>query len=160
VGLHQCPSERRGEEVPVRSLRVPSQAPSHAQNDAKVRGISPSASGFTAETDCLLEEDGFELVVPPRTKRLSEGPGVAIWVSDMTLTGSGFRAGVLDAGQQQSPLQERDRRFESGSLQRRVSCEPEAGTVTVGIFALDPTGLGLRCIASSICPRRKLETPT
>jgi hypothetical protein len=35
----------------------------------------------------------------------------------------------------------RNRRFESVPLQRRVSCEPEAGTVTVGIFALGPTGL-------------------
>jgi hypothetical protein len=29
-----------------------------------VRGFSPIASGFTAETDWLLEEGGFELVVP------------------------------------------------------------------------------------------------
>jgi hypothetical protein len=52
--------------------------------------------GHRPRIDSPLEEDGFELVVPPRTKRLSEGPGVAIWVSDMTSTGSGFRAGVLD----------------------------------------------------------------
>jgi hypothetical protein len=62
VGLHQCPSERRGENVPVRSLRVPSHVPSHPQTAAKVRGFSPIASGFTAETDWLLEEAGFELV--------------------------------------------------------------------------------------------------
>ena len=65
VGLHQCPSERKSEGVPVRSLRVPSHVPSHPQTDAaKMRGFSPIASGFTAETDWLLEEDGFELVVP------------------------------------------------------------------------------------------------
>jgi hypothetical protein len=29
-----------------------------------VRGFSLSASGFTAETDCLLEEGGFEPLVP------------------------------------------------------------------------------------------------
>jgi hypothetical protein len=29
-----------------------------------VRGVSPIASGFTAETDWLLEESGFELSVP------------------------------------------------------------------------------------------------
>jgi hypothetical protein len=29
-----------------------------------VRGFSPIASGFTGETDWLLEEDGFELSVP------------------------------------------------------------------------------------------------
>jgi hypothetical protein len=65
LGLRQCPSERRGEEVPVRSLRVPSHVPSHPQTAAKVRGFWPTASGFAAETDCLLEEAGFELLVPP-----------------------------------------------------------------------------------------------
>src|SRR5437762_14198856 len=37
-------------------------SPSHPQNGAKVRGFSRTASAFTAETDCLLEEGGFELV--------------------------------------------------------------------------------------------------
>jgi hypothetical protein len=63
VGRHQCPSERKGEGVPVRSLRVPSHVPSHPQTAAKVRGFSPIASGFTAETDWLLEEGVYcELV--------------------------------------------------------------------------------------------------
>jgi hypothetical protein len=64
VGLHQCPSERKGEGVPVRRLRVPSHVPSHPQTAAKVRGFSPIASGFTAETDWLLEGAGFEPSVP------------------------------------------------------------------------------------------------
>src|SRR5438270_5222207 len=68
VGLHQCPSERKGEGVPVRSLRVPSHVPSHPQTAAKVRGFSPIASGFTAETDWLLEQAGFELSVPRERK--------------------------------------------------------------------------------------------
>src|SRR5205085_7193271 len=66
VGLQQCPSERKGEGVPVRRLRVPSHVPSHPQTAAKVRGFSPIASGFTAETDWLLEEAGFEPSVPVR----------------------------------------------------------------------------------------------
>ena len=65
VGLHQCPSERKGEGVPVRSLRVPSHVPSHPQTAAKVRGFSFTASTFTAETDWLLEQRRFELSVPP-----------------------------------------------------------------------------------------------
>ena len=65
VGLHQCPSERKGEGGPVRSLHVPSHVPSHPQNAAKVRGFSHTASAFTAETDCLLEQRRFELSVPP-----------------------------------------------------------------------------------------------
>src|SRR5205085_3222674 len=64
VGLHQCPSERNGEGGPVRRLRVPSHVPSHPQTAAKVRGFSLTASGLTAETDWLLEQAGFELVVP------------------------------------------------------------------------------------------------
>jgi hypothetical protein len=58
------PAERKGEGVPVRSLRVPSHVPSHPQTAAKVRGFSPIALGFTAETDWLLEEEGFEPSVP------------------------------------------------------------------------------------------------
>ncbi len=38
----------------------PSHVPSHPQTAAKVRGFSPIASGFTAETDWLLERSGFE----------------------------------------------------------------------------------------------------
>src|SRR6202023_1760508 len=68
VGLHQCPSERNGEGGPVRRLRVPSHVPSHPQTAAKVRGFSPIASGFTAETDWLLEGGGFEPSVPVEDK--------------------------------------------------------------------------------------------
>src|ERR1700720_1150828 len=64
AGLHQCPSERKGEGVPVRRLRIPSHVPSNRQTAAKGRGFSPIASGFTAETDWLLEEAGFEPSVP------------------------------------------------------------------------------------------------
>ena len=72
MGLHQCPSERKGEGVPVRSLRVPSHVPSHPQTAAKVRGFSPIASGFAAETDWLLEGGGFEPTVPPEGQRFFE----------------------------------------------------------------------------------------
>jgi hypothetical protein len=54
----------------VRSPRVPSQVPSHPQTAAKVRGFSPIASGFTAETDWLLEGGGFEPSVPCGGRRL------------------------------------------------------------------------------------------
>jgi hypothetical protein len=64
VGLHQYPSERKGEGGPVRGLRVPSHVPRLLQSAAKVRGFSRTASAFTAETDCLLEQAGFELPVP------------------------------------------------------------------------------------------------
>ena len=72
VGLRQCPSERKGEGVPVRSLHVPSHVPSHPQNAAKVRRFSPTAPGCTAETDWLLEESGFEPLVPLATEMLIE----------------------------------------------------------------------------------------
>jgi hypothetical protein len=66
------PVREKGEGVPVRSLRVPSHVPSHPQTAAKVRGFSPIASGFTAETDWLLEEGGFELSVPPEQNAFRE----------------------------------------------------------------------------------------
>src|ERR1700749_3015064 len=76
MGLHQCPSERNGEGVPVRILRVPSHVPSHPQTAAKVRGCSPIASGFAAETDWLLEGTGFELLVPRHeSPRFPKHPG-------------------------------------------------------------------------------------
>ena len=55
------PVREKGEGVPVRSPRVPSHVPSHPQTAAKVRGFSTIGSGFTAETDWLLEQAGFEL---------------------------------------------------------------------------------------------------
>ena len=58
------PVREKGEGVPVRSLRVPSHVPSQPQTAAKVRGFSPIGSGFTAETDWLLEEGGFRTLVP------------------------------------------------------------------------------------------------
>jgi hypothetical protein len=48
----------------IHSLHVPSHVPSHPQTGTKVRGFSLAAPGFTAETDCLLEGNGFELSVP------------------------------------------------------------------------------------------------
>jgi hypothetical protein len=53
---------------------VPSHVPSHPQTAAKVRGFSPIASGFTAETDWLLERDGFEPSVPRQGSRLLRLP--------------------------------------------------------------------------------------
>ena len=59
------PVREKGEGVPVRRLHVPSHVPSHPQTAAKVRGFSPIASGFTAETDCVLEQRRFELSSHP-----------------------------------------------------------------------------------------------
>jgi hypothetical protein len=42
---------------------------SRPQTTAKVRGFSVTASGFTAETDWLLEESGFEPLVPLNLRR-------------------------------------------------------------------------------------------
>jgi hypothetical protein len=49
----------------------PFSRPSHPQTAAKVRGFSLIASGFTAETDCLLEGTGFEPSVPHRERNES-----------------------------------------------------------------------------------------
>jgi hypothetical protein len=65
VGLYQCPSEKNGQGAPVRGLRVPSHVPATRRPPPKVRAFSPTAPGFTAETDSALEETDL----PPMIKR-------------------------------------------------------------------------------------------
>ena len=60
----------RAKEARFAACTSPSHVPSHPQNAAKVRGFSRIVSAFTAETDCLLEQAGFELPVPLATGSL------------------------------------------------------------------------------------------
>ena len=122
VGLHQCPSERKGEGGPVRSLHVPSHVPSQPQNAAKLRGFSLSASAFTAETDCPLEESGFEPLVPLQNRRnrgiclMSPTPErcmEAFYLQRTRFELAGIRA------------RRWDREFESGLLQQPVCLSGE-----------------------------------
>jgi len=64
VGLRQRPPEKKGKEGRVRGQPVPSLVPMHAQTAAKPRHSSAPALGFSVETDSLLEETGFEPLVP------------------------------------------------------------------------------------------------
>ena len=64
VGLRQRPPEKKGKEGRVRGQPVPSLVPMHELTAAIPRHSSPSALGLGAETDSLLEEMGFELLVP------------------------------------------------------------------------------------------------
>ena len=113
--------------------------------------------------DSPLEGTGFEPSVPPdRSSRgtypadvRSDAPTLfssgarrrlrATRIRSASIAGSGYIVRELSLFPSRSPKETRihkwDQEFESGLLQRRVSCEPEAGTVTVGIFALGPTGL-------------------
>jgi hypothetical protein len=67
------------------------------------------------------------------------------------------------AGLQQSPLQKRDRRFESGSLQRRVTREPASGAPSWTTFT-DRRGVANRIeptrfqIVREIPPQRREPT--
>ena len=56
--------QRKRSRAPVRSRHVPLSRPQPPQTAAKVRGFSPTAPGFTAETDSPLEGAGFEPSVP------------------------------------------------------------------------------------------------
>ena len=58
------PVREKGRRSPGSQLALPFSRPSHPQTAAKVRGFSPIASRFTAETDWLVEGDGFEPSVP------------------------------------------------------------------------------------------------
>jgi hypothetical protein len=93
---------------------------SHSQ-PTKVRGFSRTASAFTAETDWLLEESGFEPPVPPqnpdhagteslRTRRWRKADSNR-W-SHLRLNGS--EAGTRDEQIAMSPL----RRLDKQSLER------------------------------------------
>ena len=133
-GRWDCINARQRERAKgsrFRSLRVPSHVPSHPHTAAKVRGFSPIASGFTAETDWPLEGGGFEPSVPLRR----------------TYSSKRFVRPF-----QQFPS-ERDRGFEAGSLQRGVTCEPELSVsghhhsrhrVGIGDICLDRYGVSAR----------------
>ena len=58
------PVKEKERRRPGSYLHVPSHVPSHPQNAAKLRGFPGAASAFTAETDWLLEQSGFEPLVP------------------------------------------------------------------------------------------------
>ena len=68
------PVREKGRRRPGSPPARPFSRPRHPQTAAKVRGFLPIASGFTAETDWLLEESGFEPSVPLLRNDL---PGVA-----------------------------------------------------------------------------------
>src|SRR5258707_3974169 len=63
-GTASIPVREKRSRAPVRSRHVPLSRPQPPQTAAKVRGFSPTAPGFTAETDSPLEGDGFEPSVP------------------------------------------------------------------------------------------------
>ena len=70
VGLRQCLSEKKGKVASGCAWPVPSQVPVHRPSAAKPRGSSGRARRFTAETDSLLEEAGFEPSVPRQRQRV------------------------------------------------------------------------------------------
>ena len=58
------PVREKGRRRPGSQPELPFSRPQPPAECRKVRGFSPTASGFTAETDWLLEESGFEPLVP------------------------------------------------------------------------------------------------
>jgi hypothetical protein len=65
-GTASMPVREKGRRRPGSQPARPLSCPQPPADRAKVRGFSPIASGFTAETDWLLEEDGFEPSVPQK----------------------------------------------------------------------------------------------
>src|SRR5215813_7314355 len=64
------PFREKGLNERVFSQSVPLSRPAPVQTGAKVRGFSPTGLEFTAETDSLLEGDGFEPSVPRRKRKV------------------------------------------------------------------------------------------
>jgi hypothetical protein len=142
------PVREKGRRSHGSRLHVPSHVPSRPQTVAKVRGFSPTASGFTAETDWLLEGTGFEPSVPPDRSSggiypadvRSDAPTLfssgarrrlrATRIRSASIAGTGYLVRELSLFPSRSPKETRihkwDQEFESVFLQRRVCCEPVA----------------------------------
>src|SRR5215469_2113720 len=75
VGLRQRPLEKKGKDGRVRGQPVPSLVPMRELTAAKPWHFSPPVLRFSAETDSLLERNGFELPVPRENGYRSESSG-------------------------------------------------------------------------------------
>jgi len=73
VGLHQCPSEKKGQGAPGHRQPVPSRVPFARQTAPKPRASSCAASRFTTEKDSLAEGNAFEISVPRQIGRGFQG---------------------------------------------------------------------------------------
>ena len=73
VGLHQCPSEKKGQGAPGHRQPVPSRVPFARQTAPKPRASSYAASRFTTEKDSLAEGNAFEISVPRQIGRGFQG---------------------------------------------------------------------------------------
>src|SRR5437763_9363104 len=65
-GTASMPVREKGRRRPGSPPARPFSRPQPPADRRQSAGFSPMASGFTAETDWLLEESGFELSVPPK----------------------------------------------------------------------------------------------
>ena len=62
------PVREKGRRGPGSQPARPFSRPQPHADRRQVRGFSPTPAGFTAETDCLLEESRFEPLVPLATE--------------------------------------------------------------------------------------------
>src|SRR3984893_2766556 len=67
-GLHQCPSEKKGEGEPVGGQHVPFSGLVQAHIRGESRSFVPVDAEGTSETDWLPEGTGFEPSVPRQEK--------------------------------------------------------------------------------------------
>jgi hypothetical protein len=97
-------------------------ATSHPQNAAKVRGFSRTVSAFTAETDCPLEGNGFELPVP---REISSGFEASAGLRRVDRRRGGIIRAVVGLDTPIELLGRLSRKFEVGS---RLGGETQAST--------------------------------
>src|SRR3989440_8957275 len=71
-GTASMPVREKGRRSPGSPSARPFSRPQPPADRRQSAGFSPIASGFTAETDWLLEESGFEPLVPLATEMLIE----------------------------------------------------------------------------------------
>jgi hypothetical protein len=97
---------------------LPTRLPSQQPRPARKAGFSTFENDCGRETDCLLEGDGFEPSVPARRKLLRSD-----YVGCIRASG---KVGATRTTARGHRAPSRDQWFESGFLQRRVLCEPNA----------------------------------
>src|ERR1700752_2126996 len=73
-GTASMPVREKGRRSPGSQPARSFSRPQPAADRRKVRGFLPIASGFTAETDWLLEQGGFEPSVPRRNSIFRDCP--------------------------------------------------------------------------------------
>ena len=126
------PVREKARRSPDSPAARPFSRPSVPQNAAKLRGFSRTVSAFTAETDCLLEESGFEPLVPLQSQHNRRSVAVP-WYRSRAISWRANRARHQGGTASSNPACSSGESANSRSLLRRMvalrppSCHMQKG---------------------------------